>query len=141
MNSIIETLVEVQLPNSDAFLKIKETLTRIGISGRADEGSGKRKLYQSCHILHKKGKYYIVHFKELFALDGRDSLMDEKDFARRNKIAKLLQDWNLLTVVNEGALETPATEGALFRIVKFSEKANWELVAKYSIGADNKEPV
>lgn len=139
--SVVDSLIEVALKKSDDFLKVKETLTRIGISGRADEEGGKRKLFQSCHILHKKGRYYIVHFKELFALDGRKAYMDEKDYARRNKIATLLQEWGMVTIVNPEVTKEPEGDGTLFRVVKFADKDHWDLVQKYSIGNDNKETV
>lgn len=141
---MIETFIEVELPDNDSFLKIKETLTRIGISSNKD-----KKLYQSCHILHKRGKYYIVHFKELFALDGRKATLDESDIARRNSIAKLLQEWGLCTIVGSRFMATDETGKDIYsypptmssfcnynkiKILPFSEKDEWELVSKYSIG-------
>lgn len=126
---IVESLVEVELPDSDAFLKVKETLTRIGISSRKEN-----KLWQSCHILHKKGKYYILHFKELFLLDGKKTDLPEEDIARRNRIIKLLEEWELLRVVNSSKIEEPCASIAQIKILPFSEKENWTLEAKYSIG-------
>lgn len=127
--NIVSTLIEVTLPTKDDFLKIKETLSRIGIASNKD-----RKLYQSCHILHKRGKYYIVHFKELFALDGKNSTIDDADISRRNSIAKLLEEWGLCEIV------TPFNSNSLFcpynkiKILSYKEKDEWELVSKYSIG-------
>ena len=141
---MIETFIEVELPDNDSFLKIKETLTRIGISSNKD-----KKLYQSCHILHKRGRYAILHFKELFALDGRKATLDESDIARRNSIAKLLQEWGLCTIVGSRFMATdeggkdiysyPPTMSSFcnynkIKILPFSEKDEWELVSKYSIG-------
>jgi len=125
----VDDLLEVSLNKSDDFLKIKETLTRIGVSSKKE-----KKLYQSCHILHKKGKYYIVHFKELFSLDGLPSDMDENDIGRRNSIAKLLQDWGLLKIVNmdkANAIIVPINQ---FKIIPHKEKSEWQLCPKYHIG-------
>lgn len=124
-----EQLLEVKFDNDQNFLKIKETLTRIGISSKKDNT-----LYQSCHILHKKGKYYIVHFKEMFLLDGLDSEISENDMARRNKIAKLLEEWNLLNIVNPFKETDPIASINQIKIVPFKEKQNWNLVCKYHIG-------
>lgn len=124
--------VEVLLEEPDAFLKIKETLTRIGIPGISSAKD--KKLYQSCHILHKRGKYAIMHFKELFALDGKYSSLNEEDIARRNMIAHLLEDWGLLTVINSKLIESTASLSAI-KIVPYKEKHNWTLEAKYTIGA------
>ena len=132
MQNIVDTLVEIELENDDDFLKIRETLTRIGICSAKD-----RKLYQSCHILHKRGKYYIVHFKELFALDGKSTNFSEEDEARRNAIAKLLQEWGLLTVVANFDEENVAPINTI-KIISHKEKSEWELVAKYSIGNKKK---
>jgi hypothetical protein len=124
--------VLVSLQSSDDFLKVKETLTRIGISSKKD-----RILYQSCHILHKQGQYAIVHFKELFKLDGKQTDLSDKDLSRRNSIARLLQEWGLIKVQEEGFDElssehfVPIQE---IKILSFKEKENWELVAKYNIG-------
>lgn len=127
--SVIENLVEVTLPTEDAFLKVKETLTRIGVASRKD-----RKLYQSCHVLHKKGKYYIVHFKELFMLDGKVNNFDEEDKARRNTIVNLLEQWGLVESVNPSQIEDPVAPLAQIKIISYKEKDQWELVPKYSIG-------
>ena len=125
----VEHLVEVTLAKPDDFLKVKETLTRIGISSKTE-----KKLYQSCHILHKRGKYYIVHFKELFALDGLPSTITEADIARRNTIVTLLDEWNLVKIVDP-AKTTNVTAGlAQIKIIPHKEKADWELVPKYHIG-------
>ena len=126
--SIIESLIEVGLNEQEDFLKIKETLTRIGVASRKDNT-----LYQSCHILHKQGKYYIVHFKELFMLDGKPSNFSEEDRGRRNTIAKLLEQWGLLKVVNEQMMEDQAPISQI-KIIPHKEKDNWNLVAKYNIG-------
>ena len=127
--NLVETLVEVELPNEESFLKIKETLTRIGIASKKD-----RKLYQSCHILHKQGKYYIVHFKELFMLDGKVNNFSDEDKGRRNTIVKLLQQWGLIKAVNETQIEEPAAPLSQIKILPYKDKEEWELVAKYSIG-------
>ena len=110
-------------------MKIKETLTRIGVSSRKD-----KKLYQSCHILHKRGKYYIVHFKELFALDGLPTNIEENDIARRNTIANLLEDWELLEIVNQDQTEEPVASIAQIKIISHKQKGDWELCPKYHIG-------
>lgn len=126
--SIVDSFVEVTLPSDDAFLKVKETLTRIGISSRKSNT-----LFQSCHILHKQGKYYIVHFKELFMLDGKGTNIDDEDIARRNTIIKLLAEWGLVQVVNEDVLSAESNL-ANIKIISHKDKENWELVAKYNIG-------
>jgi len=129
MISIID-LVEVTLGEKDDFLKVRETLTRIGVASKKD-----RILYQSCHILHKQGKYYIVHFKELFALDGKPTDISENDLSRRNAIAKLLQDWGLVKVVNIKQIETPPPIFlSQIKILSHKEKDDWELTHKYNIG-------
>lgn len=125
----VEDLLEVTLNKSDDFLKIKETLTRIGVSSKKE-----KKLYQSCHILHKKGKYYIVHFKELFSLDGLPSDIDENDIGRRNSIAKLLEDWGLLDIVNKDKVMSLLVPINQFKIIPHKEKNEWELCPKYHIG-------
>lgn len=127
--SIIDNLVEVTLPDEDNFLKVKETLTRIGIASKKD-----KKLYQSCHILHKQGRYYLVHFKELFMLDGKDNDFSEDDRARRNTIANLLNEWNLIEVVNKESIAEPRASMSQIKILPHKEKQEWELIAKYSIG-------
>jgi hypothetical protein len=111
------------------FLKIKETLTRIGVASRKE-----KKLYQSCHILHKQGKYYIVHFKELFALDGKPTNFSDEDIGRRNTIALLLEEWGLIKIVEKEICEKVKTPLSQIKILPFKEKADWELVAKYNIG-------
>ena len=123
-----ESMLEVTLPEPDNFLKVKETLTRIGVASKKD-----KTLYQSCHILHKQGRYFIVHFKELFALDGKESNITMNDVERRNTISKLLEDWGLLKIVSA---EQAAKQVSLsqIKIVSFSEKKEWNLVAKYNIG-------
>jgi hypothetical protein len=126
---IIDRLVEVELPNDESFLKIKETLTRIGIASKKD-----KKLYQSCHILHKQGKYYIVHFKELFMLDGKVNNFDDEDKGRRNTIINLLEEWDLIKVVDHSKTEDPVSPLSQIKILPYKEKSEWELVAKYSIG-------
>ena len=129
MISIID-LVEVTLNEKDDFLKVRETLTRIGVASKKD-----RILYQSCHILHKQGKYYIVHFKELFALDGKPTDISENDLSRRNAIAKLLADWGLVTIVNMDKAENPPPIFlSQIKILSHKEKDDWELVPKYNIG-------
>lgn len=127
--SIIESLVEVRLGEEDDFLKVRETLTRIGVASRKD-----KTLYQSCHILHKQGKYYIVHFKELFALDGKPSDFSTEDKGRRNTITKLLSDWGLVAVVDTDQILEPQTPLNQIKILPFKEKDEWNLVTKYNIG-------
>jgi hypothetical protein len=129
MSDIIESLVEVELPTADAFLKVKETLTRIGVASRKD-----KKLYQSCHILHKQGKYYIVHFKELFMLDGKVNNFDDEDKGRRNAIVNLLEEWGLVKTKNPAQIEDPVAPLSQIKILAFKEKGEWDLVPKYSIG-------
>ena len=121
-------MLEVTIKQPDDFLKVRETLTRIGVASRKD-----KTLYQSCHILHKQGKYYITHFKELFALDGKNSTLTENDIQRRNTIAILLQDWNLIDVVNTTLVENKAPLSQI-KVLPFKEKNEWNLVAKYNIG-------
>jgi hypothetical protein len=125
----LKDFIEVQLETPDDFLKVKETLTRIGVSSRKE-----KVLYQSCHILHKQGMYYIVHFKELFALDGKKTDISENDIQRRNAIAKLLQDWGLVTIVNPAIIENNTAPIHQIKIISFMEKYDWELVSKYNIG-------
>ena len=127
---LITDLVEVTLAEKDDFLKVRETLTRIGVASKKD-----RILYQSCHILHKQGRYYIVHFKELFALDGKPTDISENDLSRRNAITKLLQDWELIKVVNNKQIEEPPPIFlSQIKILSHKEKDEWELVPKYNIG-------
>jgi hypothetical protein len=127
--NVIDSLIEVMLPNEEDFLKIKETLTRIGVASKKD-----RKLYQSCHILHKQGKYYIVHFKELFALDGKPSNFSEEDMGRRNTIVNLLAEWGLLKIVIVEKSQDPRTPLSQIKILAYKDRTEWELVAKYNIG-------
>ena len=128
-----DSMLEVTIKQPDDFLKIRETLTRIGVASRKD-----KTLYQSCHILHKQGKYYITHFKELFALDGKKSTLVENDIQRRNTIALLLQDWNLIEVVNTSMVENKAPLSQI-KVLPFKEKNEWNLVAKYNIGKKPEE--
>jgi hypothetical protein len=123
-----DSMLEVTLAEPDNFLKVRETLTRIGIASKKDNT-----LYQSCHILHKQGRYFIVHFKELFALDGKDSNITSGDIERRNAITALLQDWDLLKIVNTSKAEHKASLSQI-KVVSFKEKHEWNLVAKYNIG-------
>lgn len=122
--------VEILLENEEAFLKIRETLTRIGVASRKE-----RKLYPSCYILHKRGYYRIVHFKELFALDGRPTNLSENDLARRNSIALLLQDWELLKLSNENLVRENTVDLGQIKILTHREKGDWEISHKYSIGS------
>ena len=122
-------MCEVRLKQPDDFLKVRETLTRIGVASRSE-----KKLYQSCHILHKQGKYYIVHFKELFLLDGKHSDFSDNDMQRRNRITKLLEDWGLVEVVDP-AMILEASSVSQIKILPHKEKAEWQLVPKYSIGS------
>jgi hypothetical protein len=123
-----DSMLEVTLPEPDNFLKVKETLTRIGVASKKD-----KTLYQSCHILHKQGRYFIVHFKELFALDGKESNISSNDIERRNTISKLLEDWGLLKIVVSAKAEKQVSLSQI-KIVSYSEKKEWNLVAKYNIG-------
>ena len=126
-----EKMLEVSLKEPDDFLKIRETLSRIGVASRKE-----RKLYQSCHILHKQGRYYIVHFKELFALDGKETNLSENDIARRNTIANLLRDWGLVEVIGNSELIAPLSQ---IKIISFKEKDEWILETKYNIGKKREE--
>tara|TARA_R110001583_G_scaffold64825_3_gene187692 strand:+ start:179 stop:610 length:432 start_codon:yes stop_codon:yes gene_type:complete len=121
-------MLEVQLKEPDDFLKVRETLTRIGVASRKD-----KKLFQSCHILHKQGRYFITHFKELFALDGKESNLTENDIERRNTIAQLLGDWGLIAIVNAEVAENKAPLSQI-KVLSFKEKGEWDLQAKYNIG-------
>jgi len=121
--------VHIRLPDPDSFLKIKETLMRIGISSKKEN-----KLYQSCHILHKRGNYVILHFKELFILDGKTDTFSNEDLARRNTIVNLLEEWNLLEILEPSQTEDPVAPLSQIKILPFKEKNNWELVAKYNVG-------
>ena len=126
-----EQMLEVVLKEPDDFLKIRETLSRIGVASRKE-----RKLYHSCHILHKQGRYYIVHFKELFALDGKETNLSENDIARRNTIANLLSDWGLVEVKGDS---TPTAPLSQIKIISFKEKDEWILETKYNIGKKREE--
>jgi len=123
-----EKMLEVQLKEPDDFLKVRETLTRIGVASRKD-----KKLFQSCHILHKQGRYFIVHFKELFALDGKFANFSENDIERRNTIAQLLGDWGLITILNKEQAENKAPLSKI-KVLAFKDKNDWDLQAKYNIG-------
>lgn len=122
-------MAEVFLNHPDDFLKVRETLTRIGVSSKTE-----KKLFQSCHILHKQGRYFIVHFKELFLLDGKRSDLSENDIQRRNRIATLLSEWGLVTLAEQEQLATNMAPISQIKILPFREKKDWELIAKYSIG-------
>ena len=121
-------MLEIHLNEPDDFLKVKETLTRIGVASRKEQ-----KLFQSCHILHKQGRYFIVHFKELFLLDGKKSNLEENDIARRNTIATLISDWGLISI-EDASLAKPQAPMRQIKIISFKEKAEWELSPKYNIG-------
>jgi hypothetical protein len=125
----LETLVEVKLNIDEDFLKVRETLTRIGVASKKD-----KILYQSCHILHKQGLYYIVHFKELFALDGKPSNFAEEDVARRNTISNLLAEWGLIALVDKQKTQAPVAPMSQIKIIPYKEKDEWSLVTKYNIG-------
>lgn len=127
--SLVDSLVEVRLGEQDDFLKVKETLTRIGVASRKDQS-----LYQSCHILHKQGKYYIVHFKELFLLDGKPASFSDDDKGRRNTIAGLLEEWGLVKIVDPSKTAEPKLPLSQVKILPFKEKDQWNLVSKYNIG-------
>ena len=129
----LDSLIEVKIAEEQDFLKIKETLTRIGIASRKE-----KKLYQSCHIFHKQGKYYIVHFKEMFAIDGKASNFSEEDKGRRNKIIELLQDWELLKVVEPESIKYPMALMSQIKIINHKEKNEWTLEAKYNMGRKKK---
>lgn len=133
MSFDINSLIEVRLTNEDDFLKVRETLTRIGVASRKE-----KTLYQSCHILHKQGRYYIVHFKELFALDGKPSNLSESDIARRNTIVNLLKEWGLIEVVANQDWQNPIAPISQIKVLPHKEKDEWELVAKYNIGKKKK---
>jgi|TARA_B110000977_G_scaffold19955_1_gene24009 hypothetical protein len=121
-----DRMLEVKLKEPDDFLKVRETLSRIGVASRKE-----RKLYQSCHILHKQGRYYIVHFKELFALDGKETNITENDVARRNSISVLLSDWGLVEIIGEAEPKAPLSQ---IKVISFKEKNEWDLETKYNIG-------
>ena len=129
-----DLMLEVGLSETDDFLKVRETLSRIGVASRKE-----RKLYQSCHILHKQGRYFIVHFKELFALDGKPSNFSDSDISRRNTIANLLAEWGLLTLVTPDLSKQPVAPISQIKVLPFKEKDQWNLTAKYNIGKKNGE--
>lgn len=129
MNAVVDTFVEITLKKPEDFLKVKETLSRIGIASKRDNT-----LVQSCHILHKRGRYFITHFKELFLLDGKPSDFDENDKARRNTICKLLDEWGLVVLVDPKKIEEPLATLSHIKIISFHDKSQWNLVAKYTIG-------
>ena len=122
-----ESMLEVSLKEPDDFLKVRETLTRIGVASRKD-----KKLFQSCHILHKQGRYFIVHFKELFALDGKHSNLSDNDIERRNTIAQLLSDWGLISIINPDNAKNKAPLSQI-KVISFKDKGNWSLETKYNI--------
>jgi hypothetical protein len=126
---MLDTLVEVRIGDDDDFLKIRETLTRIGVASRKD-----KTIYQSCHILHKQGRYYIVHFKELFSLDGKPSNFGDEDKGRRNTIANLMAEWGLVTLVDPNKTKEPLAPLSQIKVLPHREKNEWNLVAKYNIG-------
>ena len=125
----LNEFVEVKLPDPQAFLKVKETLTRIGVASKKD-----KTLYQSCHILHKQGHYYLVHFKEMFMLDGKQTDFSEEDKGRRNTIANLLAEWGLVTLADPNKSAEPLTPLNRIKIISYSEKSEWNLVQKYTLG-------
>lgn len=126
---LIQDLVEITFPEKDDFLKIRETLSRIGVASRKE-----KELFQSCHILHKKGKYYIVHFKELFKLDDKQTNFDESDVGRRNTIIDLLRQWSLVKVLNPQQILDPRAPLSQIKVIPYKEKNEWKLTQKYSIG-------
>ena len=126
---LVKDLVEITFPEKDDFLKIRETLSRIGVASRKE-----KELFQSCHILHKKGKYYIVHFKELFKLDGKQTNFDESDLGRRNTIIDLLRQWNLVKVLDSNQISEPSAPLSQIKVIPYKEKLEWKLTQKYSIG-------
>lgn len=134
MNTSVDNMIEVKLRSAEDFLKIRETLTRIGVASRRD-----KVLFQSCHILHKQGRYYIVHFKELFALDGKPTNFSEEDQARRNTIANLLAEWELIDIVDTERTKDPVAPLNQIKILAHKEKGEWKLEAKYNIGKKRSE--
>ena len=130
----LNDLIEVRLPEPDDFLKVRETLSRIGVASRKD-----KTLYQSCHILHKQGKYYILHFKQLFLLDGKKSDFSDDDRARLNTIANLLYEWGLVDLVDEKKSKEPTAPLSQIKIISHKEKSEWPLIAKYTIGKKKRD--
>ena len=133
MSNIFDTLVEVELKNPEDFLKIKETLSRIGV-----QSHNEKRLAQTCHILHKQGRYYIVHFLEMFMIDGKGRNFSDDDKARRNTISSLLEEWNLLKIKNPEMVKEPRASMRSIRVVPHSEKSEWVFVTKYRIGSKSK---
>jgi hypothetical protein len=133
MNEFLDSLIEVKIAEEEDFLKIKETLTRIGVASRRE-----KKIYQSCHIFHKQGKYYIVHFKEMFIIDGKPSNFSEEDKGRRNKIIHLLQEWGLLKVVEPDRINEPLASMSQIKIINHKEKNEWTLETNYNMGRKKK---
>jgi Bacteriophage translational regulator len=131
--TIVDNLIEIKIAQEEDFLKIKETLTRIGIASRKE-----KKLYQSCHILHKQGKYYIVHFKELFQLDGKTSDFSDEDRGRRNVVCSLLEQWGLIKVVEPERIKAPVIPMSHVKVIQHKDKKDWILEAKYNIGKKRK---
>ena len=131
---LLESFIEVKFGEEEDFLKIRETLTRIGVASKQE-----KKLYQSCHILHKQGKYYVVHFKELFALDGKKTDITEEDIGRRNIIAKLLEEWDLLKIVDSEKIKEPKVLLNHIKILSHKDKKDWELCTKYTLGKIKKK--
>ena len=129
-----DEMVEVTLNEPDDFLKVRETLTRIGVASRKE-----KKIYQSCHILHKQGRYYLVHFKELFALDGKHANLTANDVQRRNRIAQLLADWGLVTIVDSNKIKDIAPLNQI-KVLAYKDKGDWILETKYNIGSKKKKP-
>ena len=129
-----DSMVEVKLSQPDDFLKVRETLSRIGVASRKE-----KKLYQSCHILHKQGRYYIVHFKELFALDGKTANLTQNDVQRRNRITQLLSDWGLISIVNDETITDIAPLNQI-KVLAYKEKGEWELESKYNLGKKKTTP-
>ena len=132
-NTVIKNMIEVKLKDSACFRKIRESLTRMGVSH-----NGENILWQSCHILHKASKYYICHFKEMYALDGKPTTLSEEDIARRNLVAKLLSDWNMLEIVNPAQLD-PIGAPRLLKVIKFTDAENWNLVPKYRMNTRSRD--
>lgn len=130
----LDELIEVSLPEPDDFLKVKETLSRIGVASKKE-----KTLYQSCHILHKQGKYYIIHFKQLFLLDGKKSDFSDEDKSRLNTIANLLSEWGLISLIDSSKSVEPKAPLSQIKIISYKEKSEWSLVAKYSIGKKRRE--
>jgi hypothetical protein len=134
-DDIIPFLVEVELVN-DSFLRVKESLTRIGIPGKPDFDQGFPTLHQTCHILYKRGRYFICHFKTMFVLDGKENTLVEADIARQNAIINLLQEWNLIKVVSPEMIADPVCSLKTLKVVKYSERDQWKFVSRYDVGSN-----